>query len=208
MITLTIEQCEQAIGIPAERWKGRCYEISCKIVEAGIVTGRAVYGHYLGEVAKDGYFGHRSDLPFQGHGWILAAGHTLIDPTRWVFENVEPYLYIADEDDDVVIDTYDEGGNLWREANMIDPPPADADGEIVDVAELAETYAFDHVKQLLNDVDYITTEHVFWLANLPPRILGDMFIIDIYVWIIGLGHGAFIPLDNRLKYLGAEPCQA
>ena len=40
-----IEQVAEIIGIPCQDWKGRCYEISCAIVNADLVLdGIAVYG--------------------------------------------------------------------------------------------------------------------------------------------------------------------
>lgn len=201
MITVTIKQIEQAIGIPVQQWKGKCYEIACLMIEENLVTGRPVYGHYLGKVAKTSHFGHRIHLPFQAHGWILLPDGKVMDPTRWVFEDVEPYLFVGDPDDDVVLEEYDEGGNKWRELMQVDPPAEDSEGHPVDLSGL-DGNAFFHVQQLLTDIKYITVKHVFWLANLPPSVLGEEFIRDIYRWIVGIKHGAFIPLDNRRKYIG------
>lgn len=141
----TLEQCEKAIGEKAEAWVARCYEISCAIVAAGLVDGEAVYGHWLGDVAPGSHFADRGRMAFIQHGWILLKDGRVLDPTRWVFENVAPYLYVGEEPDhwsvtpcanckllkeehrddgpedqcemfEVEKWPYDEGGNQWREA--------------------------------------------------------------------------------------------
>lgn len=151
----TLAECETAIGEPANAWAGRCYEISCKIVKAGLIDGgEAVYGHWVGPVHPESRFANRRGLPFVLHGWIQLEDGCVIDPTRWVFEHVEPYLYVGEppdhwnivpcancgllreeHKDDGPADQcgcyerepwpYDEGGNQWRETMTHGrPPPA------------------------------------------------------------------------------------
>lgn len=142
----TLKACEKTLGEKAETWIARCYEISCRIVEAGLVKGEAVYGHWLGPVHHRSHFAERSkSLPFIQHGWIRLEDGTVLDPTRWVFEARKPYLYEGVEPDDFSVDRcedcemleeehvvlhdngsceefkkprwpYDEGGNRWRAA--------------------------------------------------------------------------------------------
>jgi hypothetical protein len=149
----TLAECEKVLGEKAEKWVARCYEISCRIVAAGLVDGVAVYGHWTGDVASGSYFATRSArLPFVNHGWILLKDGRVLDPTRWVFENVAPYLYIGEEPDhwsvtpcanckllkeehrdggpedqcemfEVERWPYDEGGNEWRSAVTRGVPP-------------------------------------------------------------------------------------
>ncbi len=47
-----LKEAEIAIGIPAARWEGRCFEIASELVAAGVVKGVAVYGHWNGPIAK------------------------------------------------------------------------------------------------------------------------------------------------------------
>lgn len=100
----TLKECEKAIGEPASTWVGRCYEIACKIVDAGLVSrkhgldGVAVYGHWLGPISPRSHFADRVRVGFVQHGWIYVEGHGIvIDPTRWVFEAKRPYLYVEHE---------------------------------------------------------------------------------------------------------------
>ena len=149
----TLKACEEALGEKAETWVARCYEISCRIVKAGLVKGTAVYGHWLGPVHRKSHFAKRNKaLPFIQHGWILLEDGTVLDATRWVFEARKPYLYEGVEPDDFSVDRcencemleeehvvlhdngscgafkkprwpYDEGGNKWREAMQVRPAP-------------------------------------------------------------------------------------
>ena len=147
MKTLTLKSCEKAIGEPASAWVARCYEIAVKIVEAKLVPGGvAVYGHWLGPISSRSHFASRAGIGFTPHGWIYVEDEGLvIDPTRWAFEAVTPYIYNGYEPDDwnivpcktcgllneehgergpadncwnYVLEPwpYDEGGNKWRAA--------------------------------------------------------------------------------------------
>lgn len=89
----SIAQIEQAINMPAETWKGQCYAIACMMLKADLVKGRAVYGHWRGAIHQDSMFAARADQGFTGHGWIETDEGEIIDPTRWVFEAKDPYLF-------------------------------------------------------------------------------------------------------------------
>jgi hypothetical protein len=143
----TLQACEKALGAPASAWVARCYEIACAIVKAKLVPGgEAVYGHWLGPIARTSHFASRASMGFTPHGWIYVQDEGLvIDPTRWAFEAVTPYLYsgrepdawdsavackncqLLEEEHDCGHDgdcglyeverwPYDEGGNKWRAA--------------------------------------------------------------------------------------------
>jgi hypothetical protein len=96
------EKIAEAIGIPLATWPGNCYGIACAVVEAGLVDGTAVYGHWLGPVAPSGHFGARSGHAFVQHGWIVTPDDEVIDPTRWVFEDVAPYIFVGYKEDDAL----------------------------------------------------------------------------------------------------------
>jgi hypothetical protein len=93
----TLHEAVIALGSPPETWVGNCYAIAYQLVEAGLVEGRAVYGHYLGPIAKDSFFSEKGlAVGFVPHGWVLMGDGRVLDPTRWVFENVEPYIYVGE----------------------------------------------------------------------------------------------------------------
>lgn len=87
---LTVKRVEKVIGQRASKWKGNCYGIAGALVAKKLVEGVAVYGLYHGHIAKTSMF---AGQPFARHGWVLAPDGTVIDPTRWVFEDVEPYIF-------------------------------------------------------------------------------------------------------------------
>jgi len=91
-----IEDVAKAIGIPVKEWKGNCYAISCAIVKNKIVKGNAVYGHWTGPVNRNSMFYQTSQVGFVRHGWILMPDNeTVVDPTRWVFEDADPYIFMG-----------------------------------------------------------------------------------------------------------------
>lgn len=109
---VTVTEAEKAMDWPVDRWAGQCYGVACQMVEAGLVEGRAVYGYYTGPIAEGTLFDR--GVPFTHHGWIEVkegSRRYIVDPTRWVFEGVAPYVHIfevcecddfQDEGDDYV----------------------------------------------------------------------------------------------------------
>lgn len=80
------------------------------------VQGEVRYGNWMGPIHPDcPEFGGR---PFAHHGWVEKADGSIVDPTRWVFEHVKPYIYEGPNDH------YDAGGNEIREARIGSRPPA------------------------------------------------------------------------------------
>ena len=188
---LTIEDVEQALDLPAEKWHGQCYGIAKGIAEAGLVEGDAIYGHYLGDIDKDGYWGRRKELPFVQHGWILLPDDRILDPTRFSFENEEPYIYIGDGGTD-----YDEGGDMWRAALLKPCPTPSGNRKVKDAGwelDTNETFTF----QLLTGTpfDKMTTEQTFWIANLPYAALAPHIPI-VYPVLGRYDLKGFVPFDN------------
>lgn len=196
-----LRKIESAIGLPVAQWHGRCYEVACAIVESGLVKGEAVYGHYLGPVAAKGHWARRKDNLFQRHGWIVLQDETIIDPTRWSFENAEPYLAVVLPNSKRTAE-YDRGGNKFREALGTPPPAYDRADEPVDFF-LDEPGIREFVYDILKQPPTITLKMVFWVANLPPNKLGR-FAKPLYRTLEAGGYRAFIPIDNREMILGKE----
>ena len=183
-----------AIGLEARLWPGNCYTVSCKMVKAGIVSGRAVYGLYFGPVEPGSMFFQK---PVVRHGWIKMESGLIVDPTRWVFENEPPYIYVGAPSSE-----YDEGANLLRSARMrkapdFDPgksklvvPPGEA-GNVI-----AALLGFDRFDGEIN------TEQAFWLGNLPSNVLGEL-MAPLYRALVEMGCKGFIPVDNYRMYLEA-----
>jgi hypothetical protein len=185
-----LRRTEIAYGHPPEAWRGACYAVATALAGT-LADAEAVYGHYRGPVAPDGYFGHRAHLGFIQHGWVLLSEGTVIDPTRWVFENVEPYVYIAPVSDD-----YDRGGNvLWTQ--MMGPPPEAGNDEIVLIlsgdAEVLALGIFETWE--------LTYRQAHWIAHLPPAAMGAAGE-SLFRQLIAADLGAWIPIDNRREVLG------
>lgn len=97
-MNIDIQKVEKAIGIPALEWKGRCFEIASAMVQRKVVEGTAVYGHWVGSIAQSSFFSDKRALGFCNHGWVVLHDElTVVDPTRWVFEDKRPYIFIGTE---------------------------------------------------------------------------------------------------------------
>ncbi len=188
------EDIAEMIGIPVESWPGNCYAIATQMVATDIIEGRAVHGHWLGDVAPDSMFYRRfTDAGIVPHGWIedFSVG-MIVDPTRWVFEAVEPYIFEGDDE------FYDEGGDELRSMMEGQAPLWTPDDE-------HERYSLQGLPEsiivALGRPPDVTTAQTFWLANLSRVSLGED-IEAVYHWLIEHDREALIPIDNRRKILG------
>lgn len=199
----TLAEAERRLGHKAKEWAGRCYEIACAFLSAGLVQGVAVYGHFTGKVHPKSFFGSRNHMPFVQHGWVLLPDGRIFDPTRWGFEDKEPYLYVTNSGDK----EYDEGGNQLRKAMRPPAPEYDAfDRKIEFTQRVLAGGPWKHVEKLL-DIDYGFTKQepgtlcysqVFWLANTPFEDL-QPHAQAIYKALEAVGELALVPWDNRHK---------
>lgn len=203
-MTYDINEVAAIIDWPVEDWPGNCYAVACAMLERGALKeehedAKKRYGHWLGPVdPKAPKFGDRK-TPFQRHGW-LEVGTTIIDPTRWVFENKKPYIYVGKNRG-----KYDVGGNRIRMAIMGPPPPYDmsaprAKTAIWSVCGEAHRFVMD---RLLGGSLGLTKAQEMWVANADPAILGR-HAKPIYQAIIKAGLPGLIPIDNRRLILEDE----
>jgi len=200
MKKLTVAQAVKIVGSPAKEWHGRCMEIAAKL--APHFGGVAVYGNWLGE--RKGFWKKRADGGPVHHGWIVLPGprgdyteatETIVDPTRWSFEDVKPYIWSGQNDGN-----YDEGGNEFRFANIRTP---DGDGDDVRLVFKNE-FIYDRIGDLLDDsmLNFsrcncgLPKSFVYYIANLPPAELGWFIVAEVYEALDRAGCRAFIPLDN------------
>ncbi len=181
---LTIEAIEEYYELPAEKWHGRCSELAHAAIDI-LERGNYAYGHYLGRVDPEGYWDARGVLR---HGWVLLDDGRIVDPTRWSFENVEPYIYIGENDGD-----YDEGGNKLRTA-LTQPCPSAKDGELANLEEvMCSATLFEHLTS--TPFAEMTRDQAVWVANLSYGDL-DFAVASIYSTLIAGGMEVFIPIDN------------
>ena len=182
------------IGIPVSQWPGRCHEIADLCVRRGAVQGHLRYGHYLGLVGQ-GYSGRvqHDALGFSRHGWVELPEGRVWDPTRWVFEDVAPYVYIGPNSD------YDIGGNQFAEA-LLGPCPKFDDGETC--YRLPDNQVGSWVAEQIGaqQAGVATASQLNWLANSPPDKISDC--AGVYRLFADLGLRMDIPIDNWELILG------
>lgn len=132
------------------------------------------------------------DCPF-----FESDGPQIIDPTRWVFEGREPYIYEGRNDH------YDAGGNQFRAATERPFPAYDPDAERSDLA----VWKFDRAAhnfvmvELFEGAPGVTNDMAFWLANLALPRLG-FHARPIYQAIVESGLRGNIPIDNYRMVMG------
>ena len=187
----TLHDVEKAIKIKAPEWAGRCFEIAQKVVASGIVIGTPRYGMYWGHISeKCARFCNRA---FTHHGWIERPDRTIVDPTRWVFENWKPMIWSGWSRD------YDVGGSRLYAA---DPLP-EVTAREKEVKLRLSPGARAVVDQVLGKPKWITFRLIYWLAHRDPDILGPE-AREIYQAIDEAGESVLIPIDFRTKVLGKE----
>ncbi len=174
----------------AASWKGRCYEMACALIELKLIEGVPRYGHWLGPVKRGTLFykTFAADAPVR-HGWAELPDGQICDPTRWVFEGCEPYIFIGVDAEEY----YDVGGDHLRMQTLREKPAWNKDQKQFDISKAHNAYPF--LFKLLGPPPYCL-DQVFWLANLPRAILGQNMVF-VYAWIKELGHVGYIPIDNR-----------
>jgi hypothetical protein len=175
--------------------------VASQLVGAKLIPGSAVYGHWTGPIAKDSYF-HRLGAgagPFVRHGWILLPDERVCDPTRWVFEDVAPYLYVGEADH------YDEGGDKFRVAMYGDRPPPAPQGELkpFEPEGIAHVWVRNQFRPWMKTRETLLADNqVFHLANMPysslKEAVGTRGVKHLYDTIAQRTHTAiaWIPVDN------------
>jgi hypothetical protein len=188
----------KAIKLPVKEWPGNCFYVATQCVLKKVIKGTPRYGHWLGPVDSKSMFAKNKAVGFARHGWV-EVGARIFDPTRWVFENVKPYIYFGKND------FYDIGGNAFRIATRSDPPAFSPTENQVVLGVPLKVHAF--IKRLLADpfqnrIEY-SKGQIFWLANCSPDELHP-YAKEIYRALIKSNCGACIPYDNRLLILEGE----
>jgi hypothetical protein len=143
-------------------------------------------------------------------------GPRIFDPTRWVFENVKPYLY----DDRDTRGYYDMAGDGLRAA-VQRPYPGDDEqaphfqSRVQKLHRLALPREAAHYLAMLISMRggplqpkhdkkgrfVMTIMQVAWVANLPLALLGP-HARTVYEALDALGHSALVPVDCREVAMG------
>lgn len=180
------EEIAEEIGIPTDNWPGNCALIVRAIMDIGIIGAEYRRGHWLGPGG------------FTQHSWMEFPGGLIVDPTRWVFENREPYIYVGRND------YYDTGSNALRIALRNPCPafnPAEPSANLDIQPEAAAAYIGEFISvQSEALVPYITKSQAFWLANCSPGELGA-YVRETYTALVKAGMKAAIPIDNYRMFM-------
>lgn len=180
-----------------EQWAGKCFEMACCLVKHKLVEGIAVYGHWRGPIAKGSMFD--KGMPFAQHGWVKreSVRYRIVDPTRWVFEGKNPYIYVGP------CDHYDEGGNQFRQTQHKCAPSYGATDDPIWLEKLPNR-TWKHVQTMLtlggtdapNPVRVVSIAQLFWLANQPPKSFEE-HAPAFYAALLRIGRYSLIPIDNQ-----------
>lgn len=188
-----VSTLEAAIGIPAENWKGRCHEISSLMLKhyRPKIEAKLCYGMFVGNIASTGYFGGH---PISRHGWLKAKDGMIIDPTRWVFEDVKPYIYYGFDNEE-----YDFGANEVRRSIRVPFPKLDKERSIPfsELPKAVQAICKPYTKKQ----KVIGIGQLLWMANLTPVELGKD-IKKFYQYLIDTNRGGFVPCDNMKDIMG------
>ena len=181
---ISIEDLEEETGLSVDEWHGKCTLISnaaARLIGDGC---HAVYGHYIGDVDPFGFWGERAGNGFIQHGWVLLDNGLVLDPTRWSFEGVEPYIFLGSSED------YDEGGNVWRQ-KMAKACPQDPGKELpFEMSEEEKIFV-----RIFVDTPQVGMNHLFWMANLPYDEIGDR-VGELYSFLDSHDLRGLVPFDN------------
>ncbi|MBI2583646.1 MAG: hypothetical protein HYW25_03195 [Candidatus Aenigmarchaeota archaeon] len=177
-----------SIGIELEKWPRKCHIVSYAVVRKGLMRGRAAFGHYYGPVSPTSAL-YVPGIPAYRHGWIVRNDSAVADFTRWVFEDVDPYLFISRYTHE-----YDEGGSRMRRLVRTPPPLYDPDDRQLNLHLSPRTMQFV-LDGLLGGSPGITFQQGVWLANLDLSALSG-HAGKIYGALKERGMKDFVPTDS------------
>jgi hypothetical protein len=139
------------------------------------------------------------------HGWILdEITGEVIDPTRWVFENVDPYIFVGTDTDG----HYDRGNTGFQEIMFNNRPVPEYDSQDSQLSMTSlDTFDREVLRNILrdhrpmNDFMSMSKLQYFYLANAPISILGPT-AKPMFQLLVDNKLGALIPIDIRDMVLG------
>lgn len=194
----TVEDVAEAINVPVEKWPGNCYAISSMLLDSGLLDdyqgkhGKLflTFGKYTGPLSTDSPFAGK---PIIQHGWLESPHGFIVDPTRWVFEQIVKEVWAG------VITDYDMGGS--RLHMKMRPGVPDPEGKMVRLM-VNDPSVLKAIDRLLNGkaeatkTGEVSTYQLHWLANLPLETL-SADAAGIYTALKASNAAGLIPQDNR-----------
>jgi hypothetical protein len=194
VLDLNIDEVAKTLAVKLKEWPGNCYAIASMMVKADMIPGgKARYGHWLGPVAPHTMF---DGVPLVRHGWVEYQNDDdvtiIVDPTRWVFEGSDPYIYQCPDFEGY----YDRGGNSFRLGLMMDREVPENDGK-GDQYLLPPGSVGKAISEILEGYEgaNINMDQLGYVANQSLQVLGDHGKA-IFKWIQKYKQKAMIPIDN------------
>lgn len=174
----------RAIKLDLHEWPGNCYAVAAKIYQAHMVPrrSRVRYGTYHGEIASGSIFQGRE---FTHHGWIELPDNRIYDPTKWVFTDTVPEVWIGEYSDD-----YDIASQRLTAALAQYSPPS----LVAEKVKLTRKEARVLAAYVPDLKDSVSLADIYRIAHMPPSVLGNLGR-PLYTVIKNLGHACFIPFD-------------
>ena len=118
-----------------------------------------------------------------------------MDPTRWSFENVEPYIWIGENDG-----SYDEGANALKQ--MMRRPCEKRQGLdklhhlLLQPKVSGDIWLLSERRIGRDDMGLIVdARQGFWIANLPYELL-EPHAREVYLAVSRAFGKAAVPIDN------------
>lgn len=96
---MNVHELAQLIDMPVAKWPLQCYLVVAAILRDGVVDAVPVTGCYHSTDGKE----------VTDHAWLRLPDGQVFDPSRWVLDDVPPYVYIGP-----VTANYDEDGTRWE----------------------------------------------------------------------------------------------
>jgi len=186
-LQLDAEKIAERIGVSLGEWPGNCYAIACKMVKSKVVKGRPAYGNYHGPIDPESIFARKVIVR---HGWIERPDGMIVDPTRWVFECVKPYIYVG-----LPTMEYDEGANFLRARYARPAPLFDPNKQVVAIPNGEARELMCGLLGMSEVRSEINTEQAFWLGNMTLQALGGHAKL-VYQTLMEMGLKVFVPVDN------------
>jgi hypothetical protein len=182
-----IEQIAKKIKFPVAQWPANCYSVAVAIYAAKLVPAksRCRYGVWWGPMHSKKHFLGRG---FTHHGWIELPDKRVYDPTRFVFEDAKPYIWVGDYSEGF----YDVAGQRLNSAMHREFPAREKPG--IKLTQKQRLTIAPFMPSVMDeDPDF---GQMMWLAHYPVDQMGARAKAVLKIFT-ELNLEALIPLDVR-----------
>jgi hypothetical protein len=198
LVITDITKIAKRINWPVKGWPTNCYAVAVAIHQAKLVPAKSAcrYGVWWGPMRSKTHFRNQT---FAHHGWIELPDKRIYDPTRFVFENAKPYIWIGENTDGY----YDIAGQRLNQQFYEEFPARKEPGILITEAQRRDLAIF-MPSVMEENPDF---GQMMWMAHYPTDKMGDKAkrIIQIFE---ELKLSALVPLDVRRYVLENDSLNA